>query len=460
MDDAFPASDFPEPYLDDTLLGRKVDFEKIKTERQHLRTKRQDLNDRVEQAMANTEREVEEIHDRSRKVQQAKQFELEAQIEFLDLKDKLATEKGKRVGNRMKNLREANISTRVTQVRGHVDLARFKEAAPDWRKNCTQALTVVDADGYSGMTLWRSRVKAHMLAACSLFKEDHKENQLSPPVVLAFNTLIKKLNSFTTSVVREEVVRLADMADQVKATDDEVYSVLLAKALTARHEGPKIMNKLQTDTKTAADQADNMKFEAQKRLDHLLKKYGSPAPAFSFEHTHTIADEMADIAKVAVTRDTRPSLQAAYNKLLGRCSGEGDWQEGLLLYQQVASIMLLCHSMVLNCRIYPPQLTKISIPQLPYIHTTIAVYPYHNCRVSIPITHALVPSFCAPQMVSTGLDIDRHTFHAMITCCKHAEPCEAAKAVEIFDEMKRRGHAPSTPSYNLGTQTGSESKSV
>jgi hypothetical protein len=311
MADAFPAEDFPAPYLDDKLLGRVVDFERIKTGRQDLRTKRQDLADRVSEAMADTERDIDELQGRSRKKQQAKQFELEAQIEFLDLKDKLATEKDARVSNRMNNLRNAKLGARVTQVRGQVDLARFEEAAPEWRKNCTQALAVVDADGYSGMTLWRSKVKAHMLAACSMIREEHKKNEQTAAVLLEFNGLIKKMNSITTSIVRSEIIRLADLADQVKATDDPEYSELLAKALIARHDPPAMLQTLKDETAVVAKEADRTKFAAQKRLDYLLKKYGTAAPAFEFEHTHTIADEMSDIAKVAVTRETRPSLQAS-----------------------------------------------------------------------------------------------------------------------------------------------------
>ena len=124
-----------------------------------------------------------------------------------------------------------------------------------------------------------------------------------------------------------------------------------------------------------------------RRLRHISSKYKMQKNvAVKLHFTNPhLLSDLEVIRGTAVSRDNRSALQGQCNKLLARCSS-GGWQEALYLYEVMADI---------------------------------------------------------------GLNLDRHTFYAMITSCKNARPSQVEVAIEVFKEMQRSGFPADTASYNL-----------
>jgi pentatricopeptide repeat protein len=351
-----------------------------------MRRKRADILAVVLRAESAVEREIESANKEFRQSTRTFARKEGAKQEYLELKDSLREKQEARVGRHMALLGDVSAQTEQLRSQHRLDKERMEHLAPPaWRTAARKAQRLLKSEGYDNRTGWRGRTKA-------LLQEVHASMEGSfgrgAAASLRARELVRKINIYAAAELGERLDAVCDAGDEALAATDPAHAELRGRVTESARQLTTLEKTLAARAAIAKARAGREQSVAKHRLRALEKEYSAPPPQFDFSTmgTASLAADLADLQRETLTRDTRARLQGRYNRLLGRCSQYGAWQEAF-------------------------------------------------------------DTFSA--LVEMGLEADTHTYCTLISACKNAKPCQAAKAVEIFEMMVAQGVPPSTQVYNV-----------
>ena len=351
-----------------------------------MRRKRADILAVVLRAESAVEREIESANKEFRQATRTFARKEGAKQEYLELKDSLREKQEARVGRHMALLGDVSAQTEQLRCQHRLDRERMEHLAPPaWRTAARKAQRLLKSEGYDNRTGWRGRAKA-------LLQEVHASMEGSfgrgAAASLRARELVRKINIYAAAELGERLDAVCDAGDEALAATDPAHAELRGRVTESARQLTTLEKTLAARAAIAKARAVREQSVAKHRLRALEKEYSAPPPQFDFSTmgTASLAADLADLQRETLTRDTRARLQGRYNRLLGRCSQYGAWQEAF-------------------------------------------------------------DTFSA--LVEMGLEADTHTYCTLISACKNAKPCQAAKAVEIFEMMVAQGVPPSTQVYNV-----------
>jgi pentatricopeptide repeat protein len=371
------------------MAMQMLDYAGMKKSRAEIRRVREDWVSTVATAEAEINREIEQMSVQCASETDEFTEKLEAKIERADLRRRLEEAYKERVAEHVQdNAILASIQS-DNEAQAANAVGRLNGIAPLWRLEAVKALDILGdfRETYSNDTYWRSRVHAHLKAMVA----DCEERYARGPESIGFAAVLKRINLGSANEIRPGLEAAAAVADAAQAAADPEYAVRLAELSARRAALEAGTEDYEEKAAAAVARALHEKREIERRLtelDRLLAGEDAKARQFNFylDKTTHFQEELADILLSPVTRENHAALKAMFNKLLARCAYAGAWSEALNAYEAMA-----------------------------------------GCR----------------------LEVDRHTYHTLITACRNAEPPEPAKAAEVLQQMEACGIVATTATYNI-----------